>query len=79
LEEAKKYYLQEIALGPSSDYYKSAIKNLASLLGRTDGTAAIEVLEKYSSAFSGQDEIRSLSNMKINFYLKAQKYLKAAT
>lgn len=79
LEEAKDLYQQEIDKGPNSKYYKSAIKDLASLINRTDGKSAVATLEKYASAFTTADEVRSIQQMKAQFYVKAQEYQKAAT
>lgn len=79
LNEAERNYKNEIEInGSSSKYYKSAIKDLASLYNRTDGLKAIAVLDKYSDAFNNAEESRSILHMKAQFYSKASEYRKAA-
>ena len=78
IQEAQNYYSLEIKQGPESPHYKDAIKDMASLLNRTDGRAAAEFLEKYSEAFTRNGEIRAVNQMKARFYIHAREFIKAA-
>ena len=78
LDEAKKYYLKEIESGANSRYFKSTIKDLATLLNREGKPdEAISLLDKYKASFAPSEQI-SLSQMKVQFFIKAKKYSQAA-
>lgn len=78
LDEARRFYLKEIEAGANSRYFKSAVKDLATLLNREGKPdEAIVLLDKYKSFFASSEQI-SLSQMKVQFYIKAKKYSQAA-
>jgi tetratricopeptide (TPR) repeat protein len=72
LDQAETLYNAEIT--GDGIHCKSAIKDLAALLNRKVGPeSAIELMEKYRYKYSAQ-ELISLDQMKVQFYVKARRY-----
>ena len=79
LIEAENLYRKEIELGPSSPWFKSAIKDLAWLLGRLGKTEeGIQLIRKHTSHL-GAWELSSFRQMLAALYMKIGKYNEAAT
>lgn len=76
LDRAESFYQEEIAR--DGRHIKSAIKNVAALKNRKGKPeAAIEVLDKHQYAFE-EAELASLDQMRVQFLVKARKYIDAA-
>lgn len=76
LDRAEEFYLEEVA--KHGYHKKSAIKNLAALRNRKgQPEAAIEILDIHQDLFD-KTELASLDQMRVQFLVKARKYLEAA-
>lgn len=76
LDRAASFYQEEISR--NGKHIKSAVKNLAALKNRKGKPeAAIELLDKYNSAFD-VSEFVSLDQMRVQFYVKGKNFTAAA-
>lgn len=76
LDRAASFYQEEISR--NGKHIKSAVKNLAALKNRKGKPeAAIELLDKYKSAFDSSESV-SLDQMRVQFYVKARNFNAAA-
>jgi len=76
LDRAAFFYQEEISR--NGKHIKSAVKNLAALQNRKGKPdAAIELLDKYKSAFDSSESV-SLDQMRVQFHVKARNFTAAA-